>query len=161
MIKNKLNSFFMGYDILEFTFSLLRLGHWGSFCGTEAVEAAGIIRPLGIAETGRAASERVGSHEGRRLRGGFIGFLATHRDNEPVNCCHPWRRCPQADSLQQGCRCSQRFRGTGVLGAEEIAPPRLALFIPAATNPRAFGWRAHSTGLALRMSRRAWCGWRW
>jgi hypothetical protein len=59
----------MGYDILEFTFSLLRLGHWGSFCGTEAVEAAGIIPPLGIAETGRAASERVGSHEGRRLRG--------------------------------------------------------------------------------------------
>ena len=28
-------------------------------------------------------------------------------------------------------------------------------------GPRAFGWRAHSTGLALRMSRRAWCGWRW
>ena len=27
--------------------------------------------------------------------------------------------------------------------------------------PRAFGWQAHSTGLAWRMSRRAWRGWRW
>ena len=27
--------------------------------------------------------------------------------------------------------------------------------------PRAFGWRVHRTGLALRMRRRAWCGWRW
>jgi hypothetical protein len=26
---------------------------------------------------------------------------------------------------------------------------------------RAFGWRAHRTGRALRMSRRAWWGWRW
>ena len=29
------------------------------------------------------------------------------------------------------------------------------------SGPRAFGWQAHSTGLAWRMSRRAWRGWRW
>ena len=34
-----------------------------------------------------------------------------------------------------------------------------ACYVPA--RGRAFGWQAHRTGLALRMSRRAWCGWRW
>lgn len=26
---------------------------------------------------------------------------------------------------------------------------------------RAFGWQAHKMGIALRMRRKAWCGWRW
>lgn len=30
-----------------------------------------------------------------------------------------------------------------------------------ASSPRAFGWQAHRTGRALRMSCRAWWGWRW
>jgi hypothetical protein len=46
---------------------------------------------------------------------------------------------------------------------EENSDPRLAAHehLALAKTLRAFGWRAHSTGLALRMSRRAWCGWRW
>ena len=48
----------------------------------EAVETGGIIRPLGIAEIGRAAGEGVGSHRSPdgigQIRGGF------HDDDQAV-----------------------------------------------------------------------------